>query len=384
MRIAFYAPMKTPAHPVPSGERQMARLLWAALEKAGHQVQLASSFRSYDAGGCIRRQRRLAAIGKRLADRMIARYRSGPAAERPQMWFTYHLYHKAPDWLGATVSNALDIPYLVAEASSAPKQAQGPWADGYAAANQAIAAADLVIILNRSDRRCLVPLVTAPDRLASLPPFIDTALFLRAAADRRHHRLELAQRLGLDANEPVLLAVAMMRPGDKLRSYQILAGALKRIVDRPWTLVVGGDGPARADVTRALAAISGRVRWLGLIHEHALPATYAAADLFAWPAVNEAYGLAFLEAQAAGLAVVGGDCGGVPDVVADGETGWLVPVGDAPAFADAVAGLLDDRTRRRKMARRATSRAATRHDLAPASEALAALMDPFVCAGVPA
>lgn len=384
MRIAFYAPMKTPAHPVPSGERQMARLLWAALEKAGHQVDLASSFRSYDAGGCARRQRRLAAIGARLADRMIARYRSGPATERPQLWFTYHLYHKAPDWLGPRVSRALAIPYIVAEASSAPKQAQGPWADGYAAANRAIAAADLVIILNRSDRPCLTPLLAAPHRLASLPPFIDAAPFLRAAADRAHHRLVLAQRLGLDANEPVLLTVAMMRPGDKLRSYRILAAALKRLADRPWTLVVGGDGPARADVIQALAAIGGRVRWLGLMHEHALPAVYAAADLFVWPAVNEAYGLAFLEAQAAGLAVVGGRCGGVPDIVANGETGWLVPVGDAPAFAGAVARLLDDCARRRDMARRATLRAATRHDLAPASQALVALMDPMVHTGAPA
>jgi glycosyltransferase involved in cell wall biosynthesis len=384
MRIAFYAPMKAPTHPVPSGERQMARLLWAALEKAGHEVSLASSFRSYDASGCARRQRRLAAIGNRLADRMLAHYRSRPAAQRPQMWFTYHLYHKAPDWLGPTVSRALDIPYVVAEASSAPKQAQGSWAAAYTAASHAIAGAELVIILNRSDRPCLAPLVAPPHRLATLRPFIVADPFLRAVANRDRHRRELAQRLALDSDEPMLLTVAMMRFGDKLSSYVVLGHALKRIADRPWTLVVSGDGPARADVEQALAAISGRVRWLGLVEEYALPAVYAAADLYVWPAVNEAYGLAFLEAQAAGLAVIAGRCGGVPDVVGDGETGCLVPAGDAVAFAWAVARLLEDPARRRAMARRAASRILTHHDLAAASAALAALVDPLVRAGASA
>ena len=47
MRIAFYAPLKSPRHPVPSGDRQMARLIVRALEKAGHQVSLASELRSF-------------------------------------------------------------------------------------------------------------------------------------------------------------------------------------------------------------------------------------------------------------------------------------------------------------------------------------------------
>ena len=49
MRIAFYAPLKSPDHPVPSGDRQMARLLVAALRHAGHDVEIASELRSYAA-----------------------------------------------------------------------------------------------------------------------------------------------------------------------------------------------------------------------------------------------------------------------------------------------------------------------------------------------
>ena len=124
MRIAFYAPMKPPQHPRPSGDRLISRMLLGALRDAGHQVCVASSFRSRDGGGEWRRQERLRELGTALAERLVRRYARAPAERRPQLWFTYHLYHKAPDWLGPRVSRALDIPYALAEASYAPKQAR--------------------------------------------------------------------------------------------------------------------------------------------------------------------------------------------------------------------------------------------------------------------
>ena len=60
MRVAFYAPLKPPDHPVPSGDRSMARLLIRALELAGHEVGLASRLRSRDTDGDPARQSRLA------------------------------------------------------------------------------------------------------------------------------------------------------------------------------------------------------------------------------------------------------------------------------------------------------------------------------------
>lgn len=382
MRIAFYAPMKPPAHPVPSGDRQMARLLWAALERAGHQVELASTLRSYDGRGDRCRQRRLAALGPRLAGRIVRRYRSRPAPLRPQLWLTYHLYHKAPDLLGPAVASALGIPYVVAEASVAPKQAHGAWAAGYAAAAEAIAAADLCIVLNSADRPCLLAAVRSPTALRSLAPFIIAGPFLKAAEDREHHRHELTRRLGLDPNAPVLATVAMMREGDKLRSYEQLGLALARLADRPWTLLVAGDGPAQAEVKPCVDAAlgepyadrEGRVRWLGRVDSADLPAVYAAADLHVWPAVNEAYGVALLEAQAAATPVVAGAAGGVADIVRDGVTGLLVPAGDAAVFAAAVERLLDDPGRRRHMGRQAADHVRRYHDLPVAAASLDGLL----------
>src|SRR4029450_7774193 len=102
-----------------------------------------------------------------------------------------------------------------------------------------------------------------------------------------------------------------------------------------------GDGPARAEVEALMAPLGERVRFAGAVPHEKLPALYAAAGLYLWPAITEAYGMAFLEAQAAGLAVVAGRTGGVPAVVADGVTGLLTPVRDAPALAAAVGPLLD-------------------------------------------
>jgi hypothetical protein len=139
MRIAAYAPLKPPSHPVPSGDRRVARLIGRALELAGHDVEWPSRFRSRDGSGDRQRQLRLATMGHRLADRLIRRFETRPAALRPQAWLTYHLYYKAPDHLGPAVAGALGIPYLVAEASVAAKRAGGPWDLGHRATLAALA-----------------------------------------------------------------------------------------------------------------------------------------------------------------------------------------------------------------------------------------------------
>jgi len=123
MRIAFYAPMKPPDHPVPSGDRRMARLLMAALRHAGHRVDIASRLRSRDGIGDPARQARLARAGATTAERLLRRYRAQPAADRPRAWMTYHLYYKAADWIGPAVSAGLGIPYIAVEASLANKRA---------------------------------------------------------------------------------------------------------------------------------------------------------------------------------------------------------------------------------------------------------------------
>jgi glycosyltransferase involved in cell wall biosynthesis len=367
MRIAFYAPMKPPNHPVASGDRAMARALIAAMEAAGHQPQIASYFRSYDAAGNSARQDRLRKVGRRMADRYV--YRTERSGERPHIWFTYHLYHKAPDWLGPTVADRLRIPYVVAEASFAPKQAGGPWDLGHRAAADAIRRADLILQPNPADAECVMPLLPAPDRLVAFPPFLNSAPF--RSPDRKESRAAVGQMLRLDTDVPWLLAVAMMRNDQKLLSYRCLAEALSRLTELPWRLLVAGAGAAEAEVRSSFGPFSDRVSWMGMLSPDRLRRLYRASDIFLWPAIKEAWGVAILEAQAAGLPVVAGESGGVASVVVDGRTGLLPSEGDPLAFGQAVRDLLLNPARRDNMGRAAEDHVARKHDISVA----AALLD---------
>jgi glycosyltransferase involved in cell wall biosynthesis len=375
MRVAFYAPMKPPDHPAPSGDRRMARSFIDLFARLGHEVELASRLRSYDRLGVPARQERLRALGLRLAARLAQRYQQRPAEQRPRLWFTYHLYHKAPDWLGPEISRALAIPYAVAEASMAARQARGPWAIGHDASRAAIAQADLVMAMTTKDETGLRPLVPRPERLSHFPPFLDTAPFVAASADRGAARARLAATLGLDAERPWLLAVAMMRDDVKLRSYGLLAAALRGQLALDWQLVIVGAGAAEQAVRRLFAgALSERIRFAGLLTPEALVEVHAAADLYVWPACGEAYGMALLEAQAAATPVVAGAEGGVPDIVAAGITGVLVEKREPQAFAAAVATLLTDPGRRLAMASAAQRHAVERHGLPAAQGRLRAML----------
>jgi glycosyltransferase involved in cell wall biosynthesis len=360
MRIAFYAPLKPPDHPLPSGDRRMAQLLCEALRGAGHEPFLASRLRTYDGEGDPLRQTRLARSSHGAAQRLLRQWRQQPRAA-PQLWFTYHLYYKAPDWLGPAISTALGIPYVVAEASAAPKRADGPWQLGHGAVEDAVRLADAVFGLNPADRECVLPLLQRPECWIALPPFLDAAAYGR----RRTRR---------PSSPPRLIAVAMMRHGDKLASYRLLGAALTELCDLPWSLDIVGDGPARVEVESALGPLGPRVRYRGALDDGAVLAALAEADLFVWPAVNEALGMALLEAQASGLPVVAGASGGVAGIVVSGETGLLVPAGDVAAFAAAVRRLIRDDEGRTAMGAAARAKVAREHDLPAAAGRLGAVL----------
>ena len=380
MRIAFYAPLKSPTHGTPSGDRRVAGLFMDVLARAGHQVELVSTFRSYDAAGDPARQAGLREQGIALGRRLGTQWRDGPAAARPDLWFTYHAYYKSPDWLGPEASGVLGIPYVVAEASHAAKREGGPWDIGHRGALESIRRADLLLCPTHDDVEGLRSVVAAPERVAWMPPFLDPVMFRAAAGERLAHRARLASAHGLDADVPWIAVVAMMRDGDKLASYRMLAGALGRLRDLRWRLLVAGDGTARAAVESALeASIPGRAVVLGALGMAEIAPLNAASDLCVWPAVNEAYGMAMLEAQAAGLPVVSCATRGVPDVVEHGRTGLLAPAGDEAALATLVRELLMDAGRRARLSDAAAAFIASDRSIIAAAARLRGLF-----AGIPA
>ena len=310
----------------------MARLLIKALERAGNEVSVVSELRSFATKSGPEHYAAIAHQADMEISRLTARWEKGG---KPDLWLSYHPYYKAPDFIGPSMAKVLAIPYVTAEASYSARRNVDAWSDTQVLVAGAVRSASLNICFTRRDRDGLASIV--PDaRFAMLSPFIDTTAFIAAP------------------DSPRLVVVAMMRPGDKLASYGMLARALERLDDRPWTLSVVGDGPCRAEAIEEFAGLPAkRIEWLGKKEPDEIPGFLAGGGIYVWPGCGEAYGLAYLEAQAAGLPVVAQETAGVPEVVRDGETGILTAPGNIDAYASAVARLLADDEERQAMSRAA-------------------------------
>ncbi len=328
MRIAFYSPIKPPDHAVPSGDRLMANLLIKALAAGGHDVRIVSRLRTYSSEPdaefyAIRKSGALAE-----AERLMDAWSSPEADWRPECWFTYHTYYKAPDWIGPDISARLGLPYVTAEASFAGKREAEPWATWQADVVSAVRGAAANFCFTPQDREGLEQLAPLAGPLVDLPPFIDPPPAPPPRRPRSAVRIAVA---------------AMMRPGDKLASYRMLSQTLQSLLDLPWRIAVIGDGPARADVLAAFSVIPpDRIDWLGEVPPDEVADVLGACDLYAWPGIGEAYGLAYLEAQAMGLPVIAQDNGGTASVVVHGRTGWLTPPGDLASYAYVLRQMLTD------------------------------------------
>lgn len=348
MKIAFYSPLKSPNHPVPSGDRLMARQLIAAMQQAGHTVTVASELRSFTP---TPEGEGLPAL-RLAAEAEIGRLSGEWQAAKPDVWFTYHTYYKAPDLIGPVLARRFGLSYVTAEASYSRRRNVGVWAEAQADLLDAVAMAAANICFTQRDRQGLAQAVPSAS-LVMLPPFLDADPFLVLPPWPESGRL---------------ITVAMMRPGDKMASYRLLAAALERIADLPWTLSVVGDGPARDEVTALFSAFGDdRVIFHGEKAPKEIASLLSHSAVYVWPGCGEAYGLAYLEAQAAGLPVVAQATAGVPEVVSHGTTGLLTPPDDPAAYAEAIARLLRDEPERQRLAAGARSFARDQRSMARAS-----------------
>lgn len=345
-RVALHAPMKPPDHPTPSGDREIARLVMAALGAAGAEPCLVSRLRTHEPAGDAARQAGIAADADAEAARIVHRLAAAP----PAAWITYHCYWKAPDLLGPTVSAALGIPYLIIEPSISPRRRAGPWAGFARAAEAAIAAADRLFWTTARDRPALEA-AGHGEKMTHLPAFLDPGPRVPPRP----------------AGTPLrLVTVAMMREGDKAESYRRIAEALPHL-RADWRLEIVGDGPARAEIEARLAPVARRVTWLGALPDPAaVRARLEAADLMVWPGVNEGVGLAWLEAEAAGCPVVAEEGPAAHEIVG---TPTLAPPGDARALAAAIEAAARDRAALSALARAHVER---HHGLDAAAGVLAA------------
>jgi glycosyltransferase involved in cell wall biosynthesis len=190
------------------------------------------------------------------------------------------------------------------------------------------------------------------EQYRTVPSGVPTAE-LRAQAPARS---AARARLGLEAGAFVIAGLGRLVP---VKGFDILVAALPAVAAAVPTarVLLVGDGPEREALEAQARTLGVRERLLLAGATGDIASCLAAADVLAAPSRNEGMGRALVEAMALGLPVVGADVGGIPIVVADGETGHLVPAGDADALAVALVALGRDEGLRRKLGAGASARA---------------------------
>ncbi len=191
----------------------------------------------------------------------------------------------------------------------------------------------------------------APDKISVLPHGLRPDWTDAAPADR-----------GLRAGY-ALLCVSRLARADSYKGVDILLRAMPHIRSRcpeARCVIVGdGDDRARLEAMAHAQNVASAVEFRGELDAAALLRTYQEADVFVLPSRGEGFGLVFAEAMWCGLPVVAARAGATPEVVADAETGILVPPDIPEALGSAVAGLLllsDERRRMGAAARRRVER----------------------------
>jgi glycosyltransferase involved in cell wall biosynthesis len=210
----------------------------------------------------------------------------------------------------------------------------------------ALACARHVITTSPSTGELLVADYAVPPRRLSI---------VRPGTDR----MALQPRTGGSVVE--LLAVGGVVPR---KGYDVLVAALAKIPDLSWRLTIAGDRERsretaeRLDAEIARLGLAGRVTFVGAVATPRLMQLYAAADLFVLPSRFEGYGMAYAEAIAHGVPVVGTRAGAVPDTVSAGA-GVLVPPDDVDALAAVLRRLIEGPDERERLAAGARAAAPT-------------------------
>ncbi|MFN0086694.1 MAG: N-acetyl-alpha-D-glucosaminyl L-malate synthase BshA [Blastocatellia bacterium] len=186
-----------------------------------------------------------------------------------------------------------------------------------------------------------------------IPNFINATEYARRRNDAL--RRSLAPR-----DEKLLIHVSNFRPVKRIVDcVHVLARLRDRLAAR---LVMCGDGPERASAERLAReyGLADEVLFVGQVPN--IADYLSVADLLLMPSETESFGLAALEAMACEVPVIATHVGGLPEVVLDGETGFLVPLGDISAMAERAMEILPDEDRLRRMGARGRSWAIERYN----------------------
>lgn len=197
---------------------------------------------------------------------------------------------------------------------------------------------DRLIAVSNEDKKDLIAYRIAPAHKIDLIPL---GLVLDHFIDSEKRRGVLHCELGLDSARRLIGIVGRIAP---IKNHRLFFDAMARVLigDTNTHVVVVGDGDLRAEMEGYVRAIgiANRVSFLGWRHD--LPQVYTDLDVLVISSNNEGTPVSAIEAMAAGRPVVATRVGGLPDVISDGNTGYLVAPGNVEQLASAVKCVLQD------------------------------------------
>lgn len=203
----------------------------------------------------------------------------------------------------------------------------------------------------------------APARIVTIPRGIDMDVFCQAHVDAAR-REAVAAHLRLERGTPFLLMPGRLSP---IKGQELVLRALSQIREQKFICAFVGPHQGRTEYAEGLkkqAQMLGLEPQVRFISHTDLPAAYALADVVLSPSqVAEGFGRVPVEAQAFGVPVIATALGATSETIRQGETGWLVPAGDAAALAAAITHALSlSREQKRDMSTAATAHVRARFD----------------------
>lgn len=353
MKIAYYMVFKPLEHNNPSGDLIIGKSIYEHLEKE-HEVIVPSSLRA----------RWIYYKPHKIVKLFLEYFRVCKSLKKSKtyLWLSYHSYYKAPDLLGMLCCRKLGLPYIIFQGIYSTKRRK-KWKTlpGFLLNKYVLQKADLVITNKKRDLKNLKRLLP-DDKLLYIAPGIEPDLF----SFDQQARTALRRKYNISEEDKVIISAAMFRPGVKTEGIkQVIESFIALLPDHnDCKLLLIGDGANSEALKEKAAPLGDKIIFTGRVDRKDIYRYYSCGDLFAFPGIEEGFGMVYAEAQSCGLPCVAFKDWGASEAIIHNQTGLLCSANEPKNFTANINSLLINEKKRKEFSLAAKKHIRQNHNLA--------------------